>query len=171
MRERIRSPLLVLATGILAVLVLCSGCTDGVAGVESGDRVSVHYTGTFENGTVFDSSSGREPLAFTVGAGQMIPGFEAGVVGMQVGETKTVHIPADQAYGQYRDDLIFLFDPESVSGGENLTVGQQVEVTLPGGQGLVARVTSISPEGISIDANHPLAGEDLTFSIQVVEIE
>ena len=160
-----------LATGILAVLVLCSGCTDGVAGVESGDRVSVHYTGTFENGTVFDSSSGREPLAFTVGAGQMIPGFEAGVVGMQVGETKTVHIPADQAYGQYRDDLIFLFDPESVSGGENLTVGQQVEVTLPGGQGLAARVTGISPEGISIDANHPLAGEDLTFSIQVVEIE
>jgi peptidylprolyl isomerase len=170
MKSGMRRALLMLATGVLAVLVMSSGCVEEAGGVKTGDQVKVHYTGTFENGTVFDSSSGREPIEFTVGANQMIPGFEAGVMGMQVGETKTVQIPADRAYGQYREDLLFLVDPESISGGENLTVGQQVLMTLPDGQGLVARVAGISPEGICIDANHPLAGEDLTFSIQVVEI-
>ena len=100
----------------------------------------------------------------------MIPGFDEGVVGMQVGETKTIHIPADRAYGNYREDLVFLADPARIPGGENLTVGQQVGVTLPNGQSLVGTVTGVSPGGIVIDANHRLAGENLTFSIRVVEI-
>ena len=155
---------------IMVLLVAGSGCTDTAARVKNGDMVKVHYTGTFDNGTVFDSSAGREPLEFSVGAGMMIRGFDEGVVGMQEGETKTIHIPADRAYGQYREDLLFLIDPESVQGGESLTGGEQVYITLPGGQVMAGTVTGISPDGIVIDANHHLAGEDLTFSVTLVEI-
>ena len=156
---------------VMVLLVAGAGCTGAAAHVETGDTVKVHYTGTFENGTVFDSSAGREPLEFTVGAGMMmISGFDEGVVGMQVGETKTIHIPADRAYGNYREDLVFLADPARIPGGENLTAGQQVGVTLPNGQRLVGTVTGISPDAILIDANHRLAGENLTFSVRVVEI-
>jgi len=155
----------------MVLLISCSGCTDTAAEqVKAGDTVRVHYTGTFENGTVFDSSVGREPLEFTVGGAEVIPGFEEGVVGMQVGETKTVWVPADRAYGHYREDLVFIADPAGVPGRENLTVGQQVRVTLSSNQGLIGTITGISPDGIVIDANHPLAGEDLTFTIQLVEI-
>ena len=155
---------------IMVLLVAGSGCTDTAARVKNGDTVKVHYTGTFDNGTVFDSSAGREPLEFSVGAGMMIRGFDEGVVGMQEGETKTIHIPADRAYGQYREDLVFLVDPESVQGGESLTGGEQVSITLPGGHVMAGTVTGISPDGIVIDANHHLAGEDLTFSVTLVEI-
>ncbi len=155
---------------VMVLLVVGSGCTDTAAHVKNGDTVKVHYTGTFDNGTVFDSSAGREPLEFSVGAGMMIRGFDEGVVGMQEGETKTIHIPADLAYGQYREDLVFLIDPESVQGGESLTGGEQVYITLPGGQVMAGTVTGISPDGIVIDANHHLAGEDLTFSVTLVEI-
>ena len=155
---------------VMVLLVAGAGCTGAAAHVETGDTVRVHYTGTFENGTVFDSSAGREPLEFTVGAGTMIPGFDEGVVGMQVGETKTIHIPADRAYGNYREDLVFLADPARIPGGENLTAGQQVEVTLPNGQSLVGTVAGVSPDAIVIDANHRLAGENLTFTVRVVEI-
>lgn len=155
---------------IMVLLVAGSGCTDTAARVKNGDMVKVHYTGTFDNGTVFDSSAGREPLEFSVGAGMMIRGFDEGVVGMQEGETKTIHIPADRAYGQYREDLVFLVDPASVQGGESLTGGEQVSITLPGGHVMAGTVTGISPDGIVIDANHRLAGEDLTFSVTLVEI-
>ena len=155
---------------IMVLLVAGSGCTDTAARVKNGDTVKVHYTGTFDNGTVFDSSAGREPLEFSVGAGMMIRGFDEGVVGMQEGETKTIHIPADRAYGQYREDLLFLVDPASVQGGESLTGGEQVSITLPGGHVMAGTVTGISPDGIVIDANHHLAGEDLTFSVTLVEI-
>ncbi len=157
---------------LLAVVLLAagSGCTD-TAHVRAGDAIKVHYTGTLDNGTVFDSSAGREPLEFTVGAGQVIKGFDEGVMGMQVGETKTIHIPADRAYGHYREDLVFLVDPDKIVGGESLTAGQSIGVTLPGGQVLVGTVTGISPDGIVIDANHHLAGEGLTFSVRLVEIE
>ena len=154
----------------MVLLVAGSGCTDTAARVKNGDMVKVHYTGTFDNGTVFDSSAGREPLEFSVGAGMMIKGFDEGVVGMQEGETKTIHIPADRAYGQYREDLVFLVDPASVQGGESLTGGEQVSITLPGGHVMAGTVTGISPDGIVIDANHRLAGEDLTFSVTLVEI-
>ncbi|NLM29435.1 MAG: peptidylprolyl isomerase [Methanomicrobiales archaeon] len=155
---------------VAVLLVAGSGCTGTPAHAKVGDTVRVHYTGTFDNGTVFDSSTGREPLEFSVGAGMMIRGFDEGVVGMQEGETKTLHIPADRAYGHYREDLVFLVDPASIQGGESLTAGEQVCITLPGGQVMAGTVTGISPDGIVIDANHRLAGEDLTFSVTLVEI-
>ncbi|MDN7013687.1 peptidylprolyl isomerase [Methanoculleus sp. FWC-SCC3] len=155
------------------VLALCSGCvasdSDGER-VKSGDTVLVHYTGTLDNGTVFDSSTGREPLRFTVGTGKVIPGFDDGVVGMQVGEEKTLHIPADQAYGPYREDLVIVLDPAAITGGENLTVGDQVGIPLENGQVLPARVIAVSADAVTIDANHRLAGEDLTFTVSLVEI-
>ncbi len=165
---------LLLIACVLAALAFSSGCIasdGGAAQVKSGDTVKVHYTGTFGNGTVFDSSTGREPLEFTVGKGEVVPGFDAGVVGMQVGETKTVRIPADQAYGPYREDLVFVADPAEIPGGENLTVGEQVWITLPDGQVLPGTVAGISPAAVTIDANHRLAGEDLTFTVSLVEIE
>ncbi|MCM2465782.1 FKBP-type peptidyl-prolyl cis-trans isomerase [Methanoculleus oceani] len=158
---------------IACVLVFCSGCTGNVgeqARVKPGDRVLVHYTGTLENGTVFDSSLGGEPLGFTVGSGAVVPGFDAGVVGMQVGEEKTLHIPADQAYGPYREDLVFAVDPAGIFGAENLTVGEPVGITLQNGQVLPGTITGISPDAVTIDANHRLAGEDLTFTVSLVEI-
>ncbi|MDD3932642.1 MAG: FKBP-type peptidyl-prolyl cis-trans isomerase [Methanoculleus sp.] len=173
MRDRHLHGILLLIVGVLAVLVVSSGCTvsEGTAAkVESGDTVEVHYTGTFENGTIFDSSTGREPLVFTVGSGRVVPGFDAGVVGMRQGETKTVHVPADQAYGPYREDLVFVADPADIPGGENLTAGDQVGITLANGQMLPGRVTGISADAVTIDANHRLVGEDLTFTVSLVEI-
>ncbi|MCK9308201.1 MAG: peptidylprolyl isomerase [Methanoculleus sp.] len=158
---------------IACILAFCSGCIGsegGQAQVKSGDRVLVHYTGTFENGTVFDSSVGGEPLGFTVGSGKVVPGFDAGVVGMQVGEEKTLHVPVDQAYGQYREDLVFVLDPAGTAGAENLTVGELVGITLPDGQMLPGTVTDVSSGAVTIDANHRLAGEDLTFTVSLVDI-
>ncbi|HOI57401.1 MAG: FKBP-type peptidyl-prolyl cis-trans isomerase [Methanoculleus sp.] len=158
---------------IACALILASGCVasdGGQAVVKPGDTVRVHYTGTLENGTVFDSSAGREPLEFVVGSNAVIPGFDAGVVGMQVGETKTIHVPVDQAYGPHREELVFVADPAEIPGGENLTVGDQVGITLSGGQVLPGRVAGVSPDAVTIDANHHLAGVDLTFTVTLVEI-
>lgn len=156
---------------IACVLALCSGCTASEEErVKSGDTVLVHYTGTLENGTVFDSSAGREPLRFTVGSGRMIPGFEEGVIGMQVGEEKTLHIPADRAYGPYREHLVIVLDAAGIAGAENLTVGDQVGVPLQNGQVIPATVVAVSADTVTIDANHRLAGEDLTFNVSLVEI-
>ncbi len=158
---------------LLIACILCSGCIAGgdeEARAKPGDSVKVHYTGTFENGTVFDSSAGREPLRFTVGAGEMIRGFDEGVVGMQVGEEKTLHVPADRAYGPYREDLIFVLDPAGIDGAENLKIGDQVRLSLHDGQALPARVVAVSADAVTVDANHHLAGEDLTFTVSLVEI-
>lgn len=170
MKERHAYGILLLIACILAFGAGCTASEGGQAQVKSGDQVLVHYTGTFDNGTVFDSSIGGEPLRFTVGSGGVIPGFNAGVVGMQVGETKTLHVPVDQAYGQYREDLVFVFDPAGTPGGENLTVGELVGITLPDGQMLPGTVTNVSPGAVTIDANHRLVGEDLTFTVSLVEI-
>lgn len=163
-------PLLLAA--LLAALIVGAGCTasDDAVAVKTGDRVSVHYTGTLANGTVFDSSSGRGPLTFTVGSGAVIAGFDAGVVGMHVGETKTLHIPADLAYGLHREDLVITVDSADIPGGENLTVGQQIGMTLADGQMLPGTVTGVSADAVTIDMNHRLAGEDLTFVVTLVEI-
>ena len=156
---------------IMCALALCSGCIAGEAEqVKSGDTVLVHYTGTLENGTVFDSSAGREPLRFTVGQGEVIQGFDEGVVGMQVGEEKTLQIPADRAYGPYREDLVFVFNTTETAGTENLTIGDQVGLPLQNGQMLPARVVAVTADAVTIDANHHLAGEDLTFNVRLVEI-
>ena len=135
-----------------------------------GNTVKVHYTGKLDDGTVFDSSEGREPLEFTIGQGQMIPGFERGVVGMEVGETRTLVIAADQAYGIHRPDGVFELDRSEIPTTIPLEVGMQLQATGPGGQPVTMTVAALSEDKVTMDANHPLAGKDLTFEIEVVEI-
>jgi len=135
-----------------------------------GDTVRVHYTGKLEDGTVFDSSLDRDPVEFTLGAGQVIPGFEQAVVGMSPGESKTVEVPADQAYGPYREELVQEIDRELVPADLKLEVGQQLALRLSPGRSIRVTVTKITESKVTLDANHPLAGKDLTFDLQLVEI-
>ncbi len=141
-----------------------------MAQAKSGDKVEVHYTGRLTDGTVFDSSEGRAPLQFTVGEGQVIPGFEQAVIAMSVGDKKTVEIPADQAYGPAQNELVMpvprdQFPPEIVP-----EVGQKLQVGHPSGQTLVVTVTDVKDDIVTLDANPPLAGKDLVFDIELVAI-
>ena len=136
-----------------------------------GDTVRVHYTGTLEDGTTFDTSVGREPLEFTLGAGQMIPGFEKAVYGLKVEESKTVTIPAGEAYGPHRDDLIIVVEREQLPADLDPKVGQQLQMQQTDGRTAVVIVTDVSETTITVDANHPIAGKDLTFEIELVEIK
>ena len=154
---------------ILSVLLVSvTGCEEKVA--ENGDIVKVHYTGTLSDGTQFDSSEGREPLEFIVGAGQMIQGFDAAVKGMKVGETKTVTIPAEQAYGAHKDELVIEVDraelPVELA---DVKVGDQIQMT-QSGRITVVPVVEVAETTIKVDANHRLAGKDLTFEIELVEL-
>ncbi|RUT05277.1 peptidyl-prolyl cis-trans isomerase [Dulcicalothrix desertica PCC 7102] len=135
-----------------------------------GDTVTVHYTGKLTDGTVFDSSSGGDPLEFTIGTGQLIPGFEDAVVGMNAGDSKTTHIPVEQAYGTYRDDMVIEVDREQMPPELEPEIGQQLQLQQPTGQVIPVVITEISDSTITLDANHPLAGEDLVFDIQLVGI-
>jgi FKBP-type peptidyl-prolyl cis-trans isomerase SlpA len=138
--------------------------------VKEQDNVSVHYTGTLSDGEVFDSSVNREPLSFTVGAGQMIPGFDNAVVGMQVKEKKSVTIPASEAYGEVRPDMVQKISKDQLPPDLNPQVGQQLASQLPSGEQIIVTVAEIGEAEITIDANHPLAGKELTFEIELVEI-
>ena len=138
---------------------------------KNGDSVKIHYTGKLDDGTIFDSSLGREPLEFTLGAGHVIPGFEEMVRGMSVGESKTSTIPVDQAYGERRDDMIVQIDRGQLPEDLKAEVGQELYVQQPGGQVLPVLVVDVDDAGITIDANHPLAGQDLTFEIELVSID
>jgi FKBP-type peptidyl-prolyl cis-trans isomerase SlpA len=138
--------------------------------VKEKDTVSVHYTGTLADGEVFDSSVNREPLSFTVGAGQMIPGFDNAVKGMEVKEKKSVTIPAEEAYGEVRPDMVQKISKDQLPPDLKPQVGQQLASQLPSGEQIIVTVKDISDEEITIDANHPLAGKDLTFEIEVIEI-
>jgi len=153
--------------------ILISGCNadQNAAQAKNGDIVQVHYTGTLENGTVFDTSEGREPLEFTLGEGQMIPGFEQAVLGMKVGESKTVTIPADEAYGPYRDDMVQVVNREDLQPGLDPYVGQQLQGAQPGGGISVGTVTNVTDTTITVDFNHFLAGKDLTFEIELMSIQ
>ncbi len=161
--------LLVVALLSGAVL-LTNGCNGGPAIASDGNTVKVHYTGTLADGTTFDTSVGREPLEFTLGAGQMIPGFEAGVRGMQVGQSKTVTIPAGEAYGPHRDDLVLVIQRDQLPAGLDPEVGQQLPMQQASGRTTVVTVTDVAEETITVDANHPLAGKELTFELELVEI-
>ena len=136
---------------------------------QNGDAVKVHYTGTLSDGTVFDSSIDREPLGFTVGAGQMIPGFDKAVVGMKVGETKKVTIPADQAYGQRNEALTAVISKAELPPDLQPVLGDRLQTQTPRGT-LVVTVTAVTADNITIDGNHELAGKDLTFEITLVEL-
>ncbi|HWQ13604.1 MAG TPA: peptidylprolyl isomerase [Roseiflexaceae bacterium] len=137
---------------------------------KSGDTVAVHYTGTLSDGTVFDSSRDRDPLTFTLGAGQVIPGFEDAVRGMQPGETRTTTIPAGQAYGERDEDLVFEVERSHLPPNLAPEVGEQYQMRQQDGQTIVVTVQDVSPDHVTFDANHPLAGQDLTFDLELVSI-
>lgn len=134
-----------------------------------GDTVRIHYTGTLDDGSVFDSSRGRRPLEFTVGGGQVIPGFDAAVTGMAVGEEKTVTIPAAQAYGDRREDYEMTVERGQLPDDIDPAVGDQLQMSDGTNQFLV-RVSAATKETVTLDANHPLAGKDLTFALELMEI-
>lgn len=138
--------------------------------VKKGDTVSVHYTGSLSDGTVFDSSEGREPLQFTLGSGMMISGFDKAVDGMEVGETKTVTIPAEEAYGPHRDDMVLEVPRERLPEDLLPEVGDRLQMRNSLGEYMVVKVTNTTDKSITIDANHELAGKDLTFKIKLVGV-
>lgn len=141
-----------------------------MAQVKNGDVVKVHYTGTLTSGEQFDSSAGREPLEFTVGAGQMIRGFDAAMPGMTTGEKKTINIPAADAYGEKDPNAIIEFPRENVPADMKLEPGMQLTLSNQEGQPFPVVVTEIKEDVIVLDANHFLAGQDLVFDIELVEI-
>ncbi|MFM2360970.1 MAG: hypothetical protein RLY16_2963 [Bacteroidota bacterium] len=138
--------------------------------VKNGDVVKVHYTGKLTNGEQFDSSEGREPLEFTVGAGQMIKGFDAAMPGMTVGEKKQINIPAADAYGEKNEDAIIPFPAAQVPADMKLELGQQLMLSDQAGNPFPVVVVEIKEDVIVLDANHFLAGKDLVFDIELVEI-
>jgi len=138
-------------------------------GVKNGDTVKVHYVGKYENGEVFDSSLEKEPLEFTVGNKQVIPGFEEGIIGMEIGEKKTINVPFDKAYGPFREELVFPVEKSKLP--EDISEGQYLEVHQPDGNNFVVRVSEIKDDTAYLDANHPLAGKNLVFEVEVISIE
>lgn len=138
--------------------------------VKTGDKVRIHYTGTLSDGEVFDSSEGRDPLEFTVGSGQIIPGLDAAMPGMSVGEKKTVDVPVDQAYGAVNPEARQAVPRADIPDDIPLEPGTQLQVQTPQGQVMPVTVFEVSEEQVVLDANHPLAGRDLTFAIELVEI-
>ncbi len=139
---------------------------------KSGDTVKVHYTGKLEDGSEFDSSRGRDPLEFTLGEGQIIPGFENAVVGMNEGDTKTVVIPPENAYGKRHEEAVQQVPktmiPEELRA--QLQVGMQLQARDPNDQPMMLTVMEIDDETVTMDANHPLAGKDLTFDLELVKV-
>lgn len=139
--------------------------------VKDGDTVKVHYTGKLNDGSVFDSSQDREPLEFTLGEGQLIPGFEDAVTGMEQGDSTTVTIPSDEAYGERRDDLELEVAKNELSDNIEPEVGMQLQMQQQeSGQAVPVQITKVEDDKVTLDANHPLAGKDLTFDIELVDI-
>jgi peptidylprolyl isomerase len=169
-----------------------------MAQAKTGDKVKVHYTGTLEDGSVFDTSEGyvdqpddqscgcsskkdagdgcgcdshaTGPMEFVIGAGQLIPKFEAAVIGLEPGQSVTITIPADDAYGQRAEEMVAVIDRSELPAEINPEPGQQMEVILEDGSPLPVLVTEVTDTAITLDGNHPLAGRDLTFAIRLVEI-
>jgi peptidylprolyl isomerase len=135
-----------------------------------GDNVKIHYTGSLEDGTTFDSSEGRDPLEFTLGSGQVIVGFEEAVTGMKAGEKKSVNIPADKAYGQRNEEMVITAPRDQVPKEIDPEVGQQLQMAGPDNQPIIVQITEVTEEHIILDANPPLAGKDLIFDIELVAI-
>ncbi len=134
------------------------------------DTVKVHYTGKFEDGTVFDSSAERDPLEFTLGKGMVIPGFEAAALGMSPGERKTVKIPAEEAYGPRREDMVMELERGCMPPEIDPQVGQILQIGQSRDQMLQVVVAEVTEDSLILDANHPLAGKDLVFEIELVDI-
>ena len=139
--------------------------------VKEGDTISVHYTGKLDDGTVFDSSVGREPLQFTVGAHEVIPGFEDGALGMAIGDKRDVVIQPEEAYGPYIEELVKTLPRSAFPPNVNPAIGFEFAVQLQSGESLPVRIIDIEGDEITIDANHLLAGETLFFNIELVSID
>jgi peptidylprolyl isomerase len=137
---------------------------------KDGDSVKVHYTGKLKDGSVFDSSEGREPLEFKVGAGQVIPDFENAVIGMNIGDSKTVDTPAENAYGAYSNEMIVDVPLDQFPPDIKPEIGLTLQMRQPDGHALNVVVSNVSDTVATLDANHPLAGKDLTFEIRLIEI-
>ena len=159
---------LVIILGISSV----TGCTGKEEAImaKDGDTVKVHYKGTLEDGSVFDTSRGGEPLEFILGGGNVIVGFDKAVNGMQVGEIKTVTIPAEEAYGPHYDEMVLVIERDKLPEGLVPNIGQQLEIRQSDGRTVEVVVTDVSEVSITVDANHPMAGKDLMFEIELVEI-
>lgn len=138
--------------------------------VKAGDTVKVHYHGRLTDGTTFDSSSGREPLEFQVGSGQVIKGFDDGVSGMEIGEKKTIQIAVDDAYGQKEENMIVEFPKNNFPPELSPEIGMSLNMTNGSGQVIPVTIVEIKDDSVTLDANHPLAGQDLIFDIELVEI-
>lgn len=139
--------------------------------VQNGNTVKVHYTGRLEDGEVFDSSDGREPLEFVAGQGMVIPGFDIAVEGMSVGDSKTVTIPAEDAYGPVREEMIFSISRGMLPEGMQPQTGEALQLNMQDGQTMVAEITEVTDENLVLNANHPLAGKTLIFDIELVAID
>lgn len=138
--------------------------------VKSGDTVKVHYHGRLTDGTTFDSSQGKDPLEFQVGSGMVIKGFDDGVMGMTIGDKKTLNIPAEEAYGDKNDEMLVEFPKEQFPPDMKPAVGMQLNMTNGDGHVIPVVITEVKEETVLLDANHPLAGEALVFDIELVEI-
>ena len=141
-----------------------------MAEVKANDTVKVHYTGRLSDGTVFDSSLSREPLEFTIGQKMVIPGFEEGIIGMTAGETRTVSIASQDAYGPYLEDLVGSIKRTQIPPNIDLQVGGILQMQTPDGGTMLVVVKALTDEAVTLDANHPLAGKDLAFEINLLEI-
>ncbi len=162
----------ILLAALLFLAMLFVGCSGEKAPevAKDGDYVSVHYTGMLEDGSIFDSSEGREPLGFVLGEGQMIQGFENAIRGMQVGESKTVTIPAEEAYGPRNEEMVFDVDITEIPEDLDYGVGSRLNIELNDGSIITVTVVAITETSVTLDANHQLAGKDLTFEIELVAI-
>jgi len=138
--------------------------------VKDGDTVKIHYTGKLENGKVFDNSREREPFDFVVGTGEVMPGIERGVIGMETGDTKSIEIPPEEAFGPRRDDLVVEVEKNKLPENITPTMGQRLQMKQQDGGLIDLIITDVSQETITLDANHPLAGQTLFFDLELVEI-
>lgn len=136
----------------------------------AGHTVRIHYTGTLQDGSVFDSSEGRDPLEFQLGAGQIIPGLDQAIDGMAAGEQKTVTIPAAEAYGDYQAEAKQTIPRDQIPADIPLEVGTMLQMQTPDGNAVPVQVADVTEEAVTLDANHPLAGKDLTFEVEIVSV-
>jgi peptidylprolyl isomerase len=141
-----------------------------MAQAKKGDKVLVHYTGTYDDGTVFDSSVERGPLEVTIGTGMVIPGFDRALVDMEPGQKKTVNIPVDEAYGQRAEELIAEIKRDQIPADIPLEIGQQLQLSLADGGEAIVMIVDLNDTTVTLDANHPMAGLDLNFELELVEI-